>query len=195
MRIRLEAAEAADRFRGVLEAGGIAIVPCDTLYGLVGCVPDSAERLRLIKGRGEDKPFLILIPDVERCADFSPLPVPRELARFWPGPLTVILPGQGGATVALRVPDARFLRETMRETGRALYSTSVNRAGNPALWRMADIEAEFSRDVDLILSSGDLPGRLPSTIVDATARPLRIIRQGALELPGDLLGSSGQSES
>jgi L-threonylcarbamoyladenylate synthase len=185
--VRMEKAEAASRFQEICGTGGVAIVPCDTIYGLVGSVPDSEKRLRLIKGRGGGKLFLLLIPDPELSGRFSPVPVPAELAHFWPGPLTVILPGQGGDTVALRVPDAPFLRNAMREAGKALYSTSVNRAGSPALWREADIVAEFSRDVDLILTAGDLPGRMPSTIVDATSRPLRIVRQGALELPASLL--------
>lgn len=185
--IRMEEPDAPARFQELLASAGVAIVPCDTIYGLVGRVPDTEARIRRIKGREDGKPFLLLIPDPGLCTDFSSLPAPPELARFWPGPLTVVLPRHGGGTVALRVPDSPFLRRAMRDTGRALYSTSVNRTGEPALFRAGDICAEFCRDVDLILTAGDLPGRMPSTVVDATARPFRIVRQGALELPADLL--------
>jgi len=183
----MEDPAAAALFRDVLSRQGVAIIPCDTIYGLVGGVPESEERIRLIKGRGEDKPFLILIPDPGRCPDFSPMPVPVELSGFWPGPLTLILPRQGGGTVALRVPDSPFLRGSMRSTGAALFSTSVNRTGCPPLWRERDIIGEFRDDVDLILTAGDLEGRMPSTIVDACLRPFRLVRKGALELPAGLL--------
>jgi L-threonylcarbamoyladenylate synthase len=185
--IRIGDPDAKVRFMAIFDSGGVAIVPCDTIYGLVGRVPDAEARIRLIKGRGDDKPFLLLIPEPGLCSEFSPMPVPPSLACFWPGPLTVILPGHGGATVALRVPDSPFLRESMRAAGRALYSTSVNRTGHPSLFRQDDIVSEFSQDVDLILTAGDMPGRLASTVVDATSTPFRIVRQGALELPADLL--------
>jgi len=64
----------------------------------------------------------------------------------------------------------------------------VNRSGQPALWRIADILEQFEGAVDLVVDAGDLLERLPSTIVDASRRPFRVLRRGALELPEKALG-------
>lgn len=165
--------------------GGVAIIPCDTIYGIVGTVPGSEERIRRIKGRGEDKPFLQLVAGVDWVTRLATAPVPSTLEKHWPGPLTVILPALGGGTVALRVPDSLFLRELLTAVDRPLYSTSVNRAGQAPLWQIADIVEGFEDVVDIVVDAGDLPGSVPSTIVDATCSPLRIVRQGALALPPD----------
>ena len=99
-----------------------------------------------------------------------------------------MLPAAGGATLALRVPAAAWLRGAhRRNSGKPLLSTSVNRAGNPAAWRVADIIAEFGSEVDLVLDGGDLPVAEPSTIVDASSRPFRILRQGAFRIPPEEL--------
>lgn len=167
----------------ILATGGVAIVPCDTIYGIVGIDPDTEPRLRALKGRGEDKPFLRLVDDAARVRALTGHDPPGRLARHWPGPLTLVLPAEAGGTVAVRVPAAAWLRGLVAGLGRPLLSTSVNRADEPALWRVRDIVAEFGAGVDLVLDGGDLPDALPSTIVDATVRPCRILRQGAFRVP------------
>jgi L-threonylcarbamoyladenylate synthase len=181
--------QAGPRLAAVLAAGGIAIIACDTIYGLVGRVPAAEARLREIKGRGETRPFLQLISDPEWVTRFSPAAVPPGLSRHWPGPLTIILPARTGGTVALRVPDSPFLRDLIRVLGVPLYSTSVNTSGTPALWRISEIRESFESLVDIILDSGDLPEGVASTIVDATTTPCRVIREGAAAVaPRDLEG-------
>jgi L-threonylcarbamoyladenylate synthase len=171
----------------LLAAGGVAIIPCDTIYGIVGTDPAAEHRIRALKGRGEDRPFLRLIPDASWVRALTGADAPARLARHWPGPITLVLPLADGGTLALRVPAATWLRELVSGLGRPLLSTSVNRSGRPALWRVSDIEAEFGGDVDLVLDGGDLPEARPSTIVDATVRPCRILRQGAFVVaPDDL---------
>ena len=185
--MRIGAAEPvlADRLAEVLAGGGVAIMPCDTIYGIVGPAPGSEARLRELKGRGE-KSFLQLIAGPEWLARFGSLRLPESLSAYWPGPLTLIFPvGQG--SVALRVPADPRLRSLLERLDRPLYSTSVNRSGQPALWRVADILGEFEAAVDLVVDAGDLPGRLPSTIVDVSRRPFRILRQGALSIPPEAL--------
>jgi L-threonylcarbamoyladenylate synthase len=170
-----------------LAAGKPAIIPCDTMYGIVGRVPESDPGIRALKGRGEDKPFIVLAADrASAClvADFDPsLP----LLSLWPGPLTAVLPARGGGTVALRLPAEPWLRELLGRAGFPLYSTSANRSGNPALSSIASIIAEFRSDVGLIVDAGDMPASRASTIVDATVRPFRVLRQGELVVPGELL--------
>jgi L-threonylcarbamoyladenylate synthase len=177
--------ELAGRLAGLLAAGGVAIMPCDTIYGIVGLAPDSEARLRELKGRGE-KSFLQLIAGPDWLPRYGGLVLPEALASYWPGPLTLIFPvGQG--SVALRVPADPRLRALLQRLERPLYSTSVNNSGQPSLWRIADILEQFEAAVDVVVDAGDLPGRLPSTIVDVSRRPYRILRQGALTLPPEAL--------
>lgn len=174
--------EAFPRLLEALGRGGVAAMPCDTIYGLVGIAPDTETRIRAIKGRGEDKPFLQLVADSDWASRLAS-PVPPRLARYWPGPLTVILPAHGGGTVALRVPDSELLRSLIKSIGKPLFSTSVNKAGQAPLWRISEIIEGFESAVDLVLDAGDLPQASPSTLIDATSRPFRVVRQGSLVLP------------
>jgi len=167
----------------LLARGGVAIVPCDTIYGIVGVDPLAEDRIRTLKGRGEDKPFLRLVADASWVRALTGSDAPPRLARHWPGPLTLVLPVEGGGTLAMRVPATRWLRELVAGLGKPLLSTSVNRAGSMPLWRVADIITEFGEEVDLVLSGADLPDAVPSTIVDATVRPYRILRGGSLQVP------------
>ena len=155
------------------------------MYGLVGIAPDSGERIRDIKGRGEDKPFLRLLPDPSWVARFSPLTAPENLLKYWPGPLTLVFPAHEGGTVALRVPDSQFLRELLEAVGSPLYSTSVNRAGAAPLQSVEEMRREFEDLVDLIYDAGDLPSGPPSTLVDVTSRPCKVLRPGALLLSAE----------
>jgi L-threonylcarbamoyladenylate synthase len=178
------------RLAAVLRQGGVAVVPCDTIYGIVGVAPETEGRIRSIKGREEGKPFLQLVADVSWVRRACGVAPPPGLARHWPGPLTVVLPVAGRlppASLALRVPGSAWLRELIDGLGRPIYSTSVNRAGAEPMWRIADIVRELEGDVDLVVDGGDLPESVPSTIVDATSRPFRLVRRGALAIgPEDL---------
>jgi L-threonylcarbamoyladenylate synthase len=171
----------------ILDAGGIAIAPGDTMYGLIGVAPESEARLRRVKGRGEDKPFLVLLADATWTSRMSDLPVPEKLARYWPGPLTIVFPDRHGGTIAMRVPDSAFLRDLARALGKPLCSTSVNRSGAPVLSTVDEMARELENDVDVIYDDGDQPPGAPSTLVDICSHPYRVLRQGALRLsPTDL---------
>ncbi len=97
-----------DRLSQVLAGGGVAIVPCDTMYGIVGIAPDTEDRIRRIKGRGEDKPFLQLIAHASWIAQMSDAPVPPGLSRYWPGPLTLVFPARGGERLRCVYRISRF---------------------------------------------------------------------------------------
>ena len=175
-----------------LKAGGVAIIPCDTIYGVVGTVPHTEEKIRTAKGRSENKPFIILLPSINHIGQFSSFEVPKDIKSLWPAPLTLIVPSLSGDTVAIRVPDDDFLISVMTLTG-PLYSTSVNTSNTPALWRINDIVFEFEDKVDLIIDSGDLPNRRPSTIVNCMATPFKIVRDGACHVPLEVLRNGPNS--
>ena len=166
-----------------LAGDGVAIIPCDTMYGIVGAAPRTEERIRALKGRGETKPFLQLIARASWVERLSPVALPPALSKYWPGPLTVVFPARGGGTVALRLPDSPFLTKLMESVGRPLYSTSVNRTGQDPIFDITRITEEFERDVDLIFDAGNLPPGPPSTLVDITRRPYKVLRAGAAQIP------------
>ncbi len=167
----------------VLKSGGIAIAPCDTIYGIIGAVPAAQTRIRDVKGREETKPFLQLASSASWVESACPDPIPQSLLKYWPGPLTLVIRLRAGGTLAVRIPDSPQLVRLIARLGAPLYSTSVNRAGRPPLWRVAEIRAEFERDVDIIVDGGDMPGGMASTIVNVTRRPAVVTRQGGLVIP------------
>ena len=169
----------------VLQSSGVVIMPCDTIYGLVGVAPDTEARIRELKGR-QNKSFLRLIPDLQWLPRYTSRSLPSELNAYWPGALTVIFPAKNSGTVALRIPDDPLLLQLMKRLGRALFSTSVNVSGKPPLWRIEDICSAFESRVDLVVAAGDRPQGVPSTILDITETPFRLLRRGAVELPEGL---------
>ncbi|MCK4541047.1 MAG: L-threonylcarbamoyladenylate synthase [Spirochaetales bacterium] len=186
MRISEKHPQAVNLSIDILSGGGIAILPCDTIYGIIGLMPDSEDRIRSIKGRGESKHFIVFLPgrDVKPVSDIE---LTEKLLKFWPGPLTLIVPMRGGGTIGVRIPADPFLQKVLRGVGKPLYSTSVNRSGQPPLWNINSIVEEFSEEVDLIVDGGNHPGGIPSTVLDVTKKPYTVLRQGEIIIPEDLL--------
>ena len=188
MIITVDNPEAVRTAHTVLARGGVAVLPTDTIYGFSGLVPDTSDRIRSLKGRGDDKPFLMLIGDPDWINSYSDLPFPGALRRFWPGPLTIVFPGRSpGEKHAFRLPDHPFLSEVLALTGRPLYSTSVNLSGESFLWKIDEIVNRFESLTDLIVAAGDKPGTAPSTVLDVSTRPYTVIRQGEVVIPAHLL--------
>ncbi len=106
---------------------------------------------------------------------------------YWPGPLTIIVNNKnesldGLKTIAFRCPGDEWLRNIIAGTGAPIYSTSVNRSGNPVLDTEAAIKAEFEKDVDLIVLDGDKKSAVPSTIVSVAGGEVKVLRQGAVKI-------------
>ena len=179
--------ESLSRLTEILKSGDVAIMACDTIYGFVGAVPESEERIREIKGRAETKPFLQLIPGPGILDDLGFEMPPAGFLDLWPGPFTYVLKGSGGNTVAFRVPEDEYLRRLIHLVGRPLFSTSVNRAGSPPMDDPKEMDSEFGSEVPIIEDAGFFTGNEPSTVVNLTVRPCTILRQGAGRVPPELL--------
>ncbi len=188
MKLEIDDPKLLETLVDVLDSNGVVVMPCDTIYGLVGVAPGTEDKIRSLKGR-QEKSFLRLIPDLRWLPRFTDSVLPEKLKAYWPGALTVIFPtGQKHAgTVALRIPDDALLLRVMERLGKPLFSTSVNSSGQPALWRIREIMSAFEARVDLIVAAGDRPEGIPSTIIDITGRPYRLLRRGAVEIPNGLL--------
>ena len=172
----------------VLKAGGVVIIPTDTVYGFSGITgslslskgPD--DRIRSIKGRSETKPMIQLIARPEDLAGYTTDTVPQSLLQKWPGALTIIVNDNRGGTTAFRCPGDEWLRRVIADCGAPIYSTSVNRSGEPVLDEQDAIIKEFGSEVDLIVTDGDKKGAKPSTIVSITDGEIKVLRQGDVRL-------------
>jgi len=190
-------AAALPAVRAHLDRGGLLAYPTETVYGL-GSRARAADvaALSALKGRAPGKPFLLLVAS-RQMAERAGLvfsPAANALAEaFWPGPLTLILPGGGRLPTALCGPEGGFavrwtshaaVARLIGELGEPLTSTSANRPGGPTAPGVGAIEDMFAGAVAdgtlLILDGGVLGNVPPSTIVDCTSPRPRMVREGAL---------------
>ena len=187
------AADSVQRTVQILKNGGVVIIPTDTVYGFSGIVslngalrepqgPQNStdDRIRKIKGREETKPFIQLIARPEDLQLYTNDTVPPELLSKWPGALTIIVNNKQGGTTAYRCPGDEWLRNVIRECGAPIYSTSVNRSGQPVFDEEAAIINEFTNEVELIIKDGDKKGAKPSTLVSIVDGEIKILRQGPI---------------
>jgi L-threonylcarbamoyladenylate synthase len=182
----------------LVKRGGVVVYPTDTVYG-VGCDPfneDSVKRLFMIKGE-RTKPFPILasgIEDVEKIAQITGK-VPKLAKRFWPGPLTIVLPKKPSLpnivtvnlnSVAVRIPNHDVALELIRLSGGLLVGTSANKSGRKSPRTVSEAAEQIGEEVDLLLDDGAAPIGASSAIVDLTGERPKIMRKGPIELD-DLL--------
>jgi L-threonylcarbamoyladenylate synthase len=186
-----------DPYREAVEAlarGGLVVVPTDTVYG-VAARPDLAEataRVFAAKGRPRDLTLPVLAADAEAAGLAGALDerALRLARRFWPGPLTLVVPrtgmsmpwdlGEGRDTVGLRVPDHSRTRALLTETG-PLAVTSANRSGEPTPPDCDGVKAALGDAVEVYVCDDPRPAGPPSTVLDLTGPEPRILRQGALD--------------
>jgi L-threonylcarbamoyladenylate synthase len=160
----------------ILRRGGIVILPTDTIYGLHAVASNEAAVARIadLKGRGDDKPFVVIAADAGQLRAYGAA-VPEALDSLWPAPLTAIM-RRRQTTVAARVPALPWLHALLESTG-PLVSTSVNRSGEPPISSIDEVAKEMASGIDAALDAGRLEGK-PSTIVDFTGEQPRVVREG-----------------
>jgi L-threonylcarbamoyladenylate synthase len=174
--------------------GGLIALPTDTLYALAAD-PFRAEavaRVFAVKGRAFDQALPLIAADADQIATtLGQLPPAgtRLAARFWPGPLTMLIPAPpaladavsaGTGRVGVRVPAHAIARAICRGAGCPLVATSANRSGQPATADPTEVERALGDDLDLLIDTGPAPGGAPSTIVDVTGAMPMLVRAGAV---------------
>ena len=180
----------------LLKTGGVVAFPTDTLYGLgadIFCVK-ALERVFAIKGRPSGLALPVLVScweQVKLVARFTGVGA-RLAERFWPGPLTLVLPKLdhlpglvtgGRDTVAVRMPDHSVPLALAEQLGGPVTGTSANLSGGPDLLTLEKLQAQLGDRVDYIIRTGPAPKGTPSTVVDVTDETPRLVRQGALPFP------------
>ncbi|HET7755169.1 MAG TPA: L-threonylcarbamoyladenylate synthase [Anaeromyxobacteraceae bacterium] len=185
--------DAIRRCADVLRAGGLVAYPTETFYalGALASRSDALARLASAKLRPEGKPLPLLAADEEQVRAVATLDglAARLAARFWPGPLTIVLPAAAGldvaitagsGTVAIRVPGNDVARELARTAGGPLISTSANLSGEPPPAKPADLSPDLLARIDAVLEARACPGGLPSTIIAVSAGRVTLLRDGAV---------------
>lgn len=187
----------------VIRAGGCVAMPTETVYGLAADASDSraVAGIYAAKGRPSFNPLIVHVPDLaaaERIALFDA--VARDLAtRFWPGPLTLVLPLRADAgiaalvtagldTIAIRVPDHRAMQALLAATARPLAAPSANASGSISPTRAAHVAASLAGRIPLVIDDGPTSAGVESTIVMGG----RILRPGPLT-QADLFPGEGRA--
>jgi L-threonylcarbamoyladenylate synthase len=168
--------EVLDELAAVLRDGGVALLPTDTIYGLhaLAAHDRAIARIKAMKGREEDKPFVIIAASVDQLANLGAT-IPDGIATVWPAPLTAVL-ACGRRTIAARIPDLGWLRALLGRTG-PLVSTSANLSGEPPVMTPEMLAPDLLNGLDALLDQGLREGKA-STIVDFTGDVPRFVREG-----------------
>jgi len=183
-----------DQILSFLRSGGVIGFPTDTAYGL-GADPfqeSAIRRIFEIKGRPESKPILVLVDSMDmlqQIVDCSKVSDNANLlaSRFWPGPLTMILPALGTVprlvtagtdTIGVRWPIDGFATRLVRAFGRPITATSANKSGQPSTATADDVRAQLELDLEMLIDGGVLTSPQGSTLIDLTQNRPTIVREG-----------------
>jgi L-threonylcarbamoyladenylate synthase len=184
----------------MIRAGRVIAVPTDTFYGLAADPFNlyAVEEIFQIKGRPAHKPLLLMVSSVEMAAELSSGDLPERFytlaRRFWPGPLTMVIPASrrvplkitgNTGKVAVRVPAAAIPVSLVQTLDMPLTGTSANLAGGKQCASAAAVQECLGERLALIVDGGISAAGLPSTIVELNPQGWRLIREGAI--PADLI--------
>ena len=185
---------------GAVMRGGIIAFPTDTLYGL-GCLlldPSAVEMIARLKRRDRSLAVISLIPDPAQvyglAAEVTPV-AERLIARFWPGPLSLIFRASAvvppsvrgaGGTVALRCPKDTLCERLLDQIGGPVVASSANLTGQRPAETAEEVIRIFGNQVDLVLDGGPRHGGQPSTLVDVSGERPRLLRRGAVDVLDEL---------
>src|SRR5436190_1865041 len=185
------------RAADLIRAGRLVAFPTETVYGLGANALDAAAVGRVFeaKGRPATNPVIVHVADADRVRDVAaawPEAAARLAARFWPGPLTVVVPRRaevpdvvtaGGPTVAVRCPAHAVARALIREADVPVAAPSANRSTELSPTRAEHVLKGLDGRIDLVLDGGPCPGGIESTVVDVTGGAVRLLRPGLVTVP------------
>jgi L-threonylcarbamoyladenylate synthase len=188
-------APALARAAEVLRAGGLVAFPTETVYGLGANAldADAVARIFAAKGRPANNPLIVHVAEVSDVlwvASDWPDEAARLAERFWPGPLTLVLPRRpkvpdvvtaGGPTVAVRLPAHPVARELIRLAGVPIAAPSANRSNRLSPTLAQHVLRDLDGQIDLLLDGGPTPGGIESTVLDLSRRPPRLLRPGLID--------------
>lgn len=182
----------------ILDEGGIVIFPTDTAFG-IGCRIDNSqavERLFKIRKRPSSQPALVLADSIEMAQSYwkdIPEDVFQKLIKsYWPGALTIILYCNkvkvpklvrgGGDKLGIRVPNHQTTLKLIKQVGVPILGPSANFHREKTPYKFDELDPKLIKQVDYVISGDASFKKLPSTVIDCSQRPWRVLRKGAVEL-------------
>lgn len=187
-------AQAAERLR----TGAVIAFPTDTLYAVGSRARDpvAVKRLYDVKRRPAAQPMVWLVTGAEQVRAVAQVSKAAEvlMRRFWPGPLTLVLPacaGEQGATIAVRAPSHEIALALLHALGEPIASSSANRAGEPPPVDADQVIERLGDTIDLVIDGGVCQIGRPSTILDLSGASPRILRDGAIPAASLMASTSG----
>ena len=189
------AAAALEQAAAALRTDELVAFPTETFYGLGAAAlrPAAVRRVFAVKGRPEGKPLLVLVDSVAMAEGLAAAISPRArelMARHWPGALTLVLPARpeiplevtaGSGTIGVRLSAHPLARALVSALGAPITAPSANPTDQAPPTTAAGVVAYFG-DAALVLDGGPTPGGEPSTVLDVTVEPPRLIRAGAVRI-------------
>lgn len=177
--------EAVAKAVKVLKGGGIVAFPTETVYGIGAGYFDrqAVRKLSRIKKRPAGKPYTAQIADIGQLKKLSCVIddiAAKLIDRFWPGPLTLVLPVSGGGKVGMRMPDHKVALEVIKKYGMPLAVPSANISGKEPPKTADDVLKQLDGKIDLLLDGGPADIGVESTILDLTVFPYKVLREGAV---------------
>jgi L-threonylcarbamoyladenylate synthase len=175
----------------LLRAGEVVGFPTDTVYGLAALASHErgVRRVFEVKGRSLNQPLILMVAEAEQLEGWACVDERARtyMRRWWPGPLTLVLPAVEGVgppltsatrpyTIAVRIPAHEVALALLRATGEPLATTSANRSGEPPA--LTPLESAWVEGLGAVLDGGRAPGAVPSTLLDVSGDEPRVLRAG-----------------
>ena len=189
------------KLSSIIKKGGIAVIPTDTIYGMVGSalIPETVKRIYKLRKRNLKKPLIILISNLNDLEKFN-IQISLEekvfLKKIWPNPISVILPvppayrqarshkwnylHRGTNSLAFRIPKLLSLRNLLRQTG-PLVAPSANLEGEKPAITIDEAKKYFGNQVDFYLDGGKIESE-PSTLVELNSGRIKVLRNGLFKV-------------
>lgn len=169
----------------ILKRGGLVAFPTETVYGLAADISNAkaVARLNRVKARPRGKPFTALIADLKMISVYGARAdeISKALIKkFWPGPLTIILPSKSGNKTGFRMPANRIALDLIKISGVPIAAPSANISGNKPPKTPWGVLKELDGKIDLLIDGGRAKVGIESTVVDMTVTPPVILREGAI---------------
>ncbi len=189
----------------IIRKGGIVAFPTETVYGLGADFlnKQAVDRIFKVKKRPKGKPLTVQIQDIaslEELACDIPAFAYQLISRFWPGPLTLVLPArrpvlrsfsEGGSfsvggkakekgTIGVRIPNNRVARSLIKASQTPLVVPSANLSGEPAAQTADEVLQTFDGLIEMVIDAGRVELGVASTVADLSVSPYRILREGAI---------------
>lgn len=190
----LSESKVVEHAANVVNNRGVIVLPTDTVYGIGGRMDcrKTVERIYKAKGRAEQNPLVVVLPDAASLPTLiagDTLVATKLAEAFWPGALTIVFAKSsavpdwvtsGASTVGVRVPEMPLTQAILAKCESPLVLTSANRSGEPPVAAVNMIPPDVLNHVDLVVDAGKCPGAVASTVVDVTASPPLILREGPI---------------